>query len=129
MKIAKILVVIFTLAILAGLYLIVRPETSSSNGANATQASAIARKFELVLVDGKVSSGESTLKVKQNETVTVKVTANTKDELHLHGYDKSFELEPGKRAELSFKADRTGQFEAELHSKEVLIFVLEVQPK
>ena len=127
MKIAKLIVVIVTVVVLAGMYLVLRPEPASDNGTKLSQETSKALMFDLVLVDGKLSSGESTIKVKQNETVTIKVSANTKDELHLHGYDKSFELEPDKSAVLSFKANRAGRFEAELHSNETAVFVFEVQ--
>jgi heme/copper-type cytochrome/quinol oxidase subunit 2 len=65
--------------------------------------------------------------VKVNSPVTIEVTSDTADEVHLHGYDIEKELVPGKVTTLSFVADQTGIFEVELHKANVVILHLQVQ--
>lgn len=51
----------------------------------------------------------------QNDTVTMTVTADRKEEIHLHGYDIKFEIEgPGRSVTKTFRADKTGKFPIEI---------------
>ncbi len=71
--------------------------------------------FELVLAQGKLISGPAVLRVRQGEKLTVRVSSDTADELHLHG--------------LQFTADRTGRFGLELHKAHRELGALEVYPQ
>ena len=56
------------------------------------------------------------------DTITMTVTADRREEIHLHGYDIKFEIEgPGKPVTKTFKADKTGDFPIEIEdlSREV----------
>jgi hypothetical protein len=71
--------------------------------------------------------------VKQGKKVSLVVTsADTTDEVHLHGYDlhsdiKGGDVEGGK-ARIDFTAKIAGRFEAELEQHGVQILDLEVTP-
>jgi hypothetical protein len=67
-------------------------------------------------------------KVKVGRAVVITATADVTDEVHLHGYDLSADVAPGKPARIEFDADIPGQFEIELESRHQLIAVLEVGP-
>jgi len=99
----------------------------------ATQAPAVnvptPRIFELVIAGGKLQSGPGLIQLQQGEVVTLKVTSDRNDELHLHGYDLHAHLQAHTPATLSFKADRSGRFDYELHQAQVALGVLEVQPR
>jgi hypothetical protein len=56
------------------------------------------------------------------------VTADAADEAHLHGYDITKELGPGKTARFRFKADIEGVFELELHHSGAQLAKITVEP-
>jgi nitrous oxide reductase len=76
---------------------------------------------------GKVSGPKGRVKVKQGSTVTLQVTSDVADEVHLHGYDKSMDVEKGRTASLTFKATLTGVFEVELEKRALQLTQLQVQ--
>jgi heme/copper-type cytochrome/quinol oxidase subunit 2 len=59
--------------------------------------------------------------------VTLVVTSDVADEVHLHGYDIEKELAPGKPTTLQFTASLTGVFEVELHKANVVLLHLQVE--
>lgn len=83
---------------------------------------------ELTFRGGEVVGGEQTVEVQAGEEVTLAVTSDVRDEVHVHGFDRDADLEPGRTQELSFAAEAEGLFEIELHDSEVLLANLEVSP-
>jgi len=65
---------------------------------------------------GKVVAGPRRVDVPLGGQVVIEAVTDRTDELHVHGYDKEIELEPGRPGRLTFKADIAGVFEVELHS-------------
>ena len=131
-------IVLAGLAALSGLFVFLKPPTAPPPApplaaSTATQAPAVTgpapRIFELVIADGKLQSGPRLIQLQQGEAVALKVTSDRNDELHLHGYDLHAHLQAHTPATLSFKADRSGRFEYELHQAQVELGVLEVQPR
>ena len=51
----------------------------------------------------------------QGDTVRFRVRSDTAEEIHIHGYDITKEVEPNKTETVSFKATITGIFEIEFH--------------
>jgi plastocyanin len=84
---------------------------------------------ELIIQGKKLVSGPATIKVNQGDEVTIKITSDETEEFHVHAYDNSVELEPGKQATLTFKANLSGRFPFELENSKTEIGALEVQPK
>lgn len=113
--------------VLAGLFFLVKPKTppSTSSSQNIPQA----KIFNLVIQNKKLVSGAGTLQVNEGDQVTINVTSDEADELHVHGYDKSVDLEASKSAQLMFSANLTGRFPYELENSKTEIGALEVQPK
>ena len=71
---------------------------------------------------------ERTLTFKEGDTVRFRVRHSTVEEVHVHGYDISKELEPNQTATVSFKASITGVFEIELEHSHTLLAQLKVEP-
>ena len=67
---------------------------------------------------GQVVGGAKTIDVEQGEPVRIVVTADTTDEIHLHGYDITRNAGPGAPARFNFKANLEGVFEIESHTAE-----------
>jgi hypothetical protein len=77
---------------------------------------------------GKVRGGIQRATVEQGKKVAIVVASDVTDEVHLHGYDKSVDVEPGKQARLVFVASIPGRFEVELEDRGLQIADIEVRP-
>jgi FtsP/CotA-like multicopper oxidase with cupredoxin domain len=69
-----------------------------------------------------------TLTFDQGDTVRFRVRNDTAEEVHIHGYDITKELEPNKTETVSFKATITGIFEIELEGSATQLAELKVEP-
>ncbi len=128
------------IVILIGLFYILRPkgsnpssttqmESNSSAQATSSAKASKVRIFDLVVKNKKLISGLETLMVTEGDQVTINITADEDEELHLHGYDKSVDLTSNTPAKLEFSANLTGRFPYELEKSKTEIGALEVQPK
>ena len=72
---------------------------------------------------------ERELEFEKGDTVRFRVRHSAPEEVHVHGYDLTKELEPGKTETMSFKADIEGIFEIELEHSGTPIGTLKVEPK
>lgn len=59
-------------------------------------------------------------------TLTLVVSGDTADEVHVHGYDRYLDVPAGGSAALTFVADVPGIFDVELHDLGVLLTQLRV---
>ncbi len=75
---------------------------------------------------GKVS-GDSRVTVKLGEQVTIRVVSDVAEEVHVHTYDLTVDLEPGVPGEVTFTADIPGVHEVELEDSHLHLTSLEVQ--
>jgi hypothetical protein len=80
------------------------------------------------LRDGKPVGGVKTLEVKSGKRVRFVVTADTEQEVHVHGYDIERTVPAGGRATFSFKATSEGVYEVESHTTSEQIAKLKVVP-
>jgi hypothetical protein len=77
---------------------------------------------------GEAVGGTEDIDVTKDETVEIDVTADAADEAHLHGYDITKDVGPGKAARFRFKADIEGVFELELHHSGAQLAKITVKP-
>jgi hypothetical protein len=82
----------------------------------------------IVVKGGKVVGGLERVTLKKGQRVTLVVSSDVADEVHLHGYDKSVDVDPGQTARLVFTASIPGRFEVELEDRGLQIADLEVRP-
>lgn len=66
-------------------------------------------------VTGEAPPEPRTEEVGRGAEVTLKVTSDVTDRLHVHGFEKTLDLTPGGEQELVFTADMAGRFEIETH--------------
>ena len=83
--------------------------------------------IEVRVAGGKVQGGVRRERVRSGDTVVLRVIADVADEVHLHGYDRSADVAPGKPAQIRFTADITGVFEVELEDRKQPLLMLEVR--
>lgn len=91
----------------------------------ATTTTAAAGLIEIEVVGGAVNGG-GTAAVALNEPVTLRVSSDVPDQVHVHGYDLTAEVEAGGAAVIEFVADVPGVFEVELESAGLTLLSLEV---
>ncbi len=105
------------------------PSTAADSTAAASAASPTAsgQRIEVTLTGGQVSGDTGRVPVPAGDQVTLAVTSDVADEVHVHGYDLTAELTPGAPAELSFAATIPGVFEVELHDAGTVLLSLQVQ--
>jgi hypothetical protein len=105
---------------------------TTSTQTTSTQATSTAGRAERVVIaitvrNARPVGGIHHVEVEQGEKVSLVVTSDTRDEVHLHGYDLHDEVEGG-RARIDFTARIAGRFEAELEGHGIQILDLEVRP-
>jgi heme/copper-type cytochrome/quinol oxidase subunit 2 len=101
--------------------------TAGPAGSAATAAGAAGAQTVQVTVAGTdVQTAERRVKVPLDGKVRLEVTADRTDEVHLHGYDRKVDIEPGKPAVLEFTADVPGVFEVELEEAGLKLVELQV---
>ena len=101
------------------------PAPSSSSAAPSTTAAA-GQRIEVTVTGGQVSGDTGRVPVPAGEHVTLVVTSDAADELHVHGYDLSADLAPGAPATVEFDATIPGVFEVELHDAGTLLLSLQI---
>ncbi len=83
---------------------------------------------KIVVNDGRAVGGIVRPRVKKGQKLTLVVTVDVADHVHLHGYDKMVDVAPGRPARLPFTATIPGRFEVELEDSGVQIAEVEVRP-
>jgi heme/copper-type cytochrome/quinol oxidase subunit 2 len=102
-------------------------DNQAAAGSATTAAGAAGAQTVRVTVTGtKVETAERRVKVPLDGKVRLEVTADRADEVHLHGYDRKVDTEPGKPAVLEFTADVPGVFEVELEEAGLKLVELQV---
>jgi hypothetical protein len=85
------------------------------------------RLIQVAVAGDTMTPGE--LQANQGDTLTVSVSADKYEEIHLHGYDKHFFPSPGQPATLTFFADKTGNFAIEIEATSTSLGLLDVKPR
>ena len=83
--------------------------------------------IEVEVAGGKPVDGVRRHQIEARETVTITVSGDTTDELHIHGYDLIARFAPGQPGTITFEANIPGIFEAETHHRGDLVLELEVR--
>lgn len=108
------------------------PTTSAAPAATspttlASTTTTVAGQLVSVTVRGGQVQGPSRQRVERNDTVTVRVSSDVADEIHVHGYNKTAPVAAGGTGEVSFVANIPGVFEVEFEKSGKLLFTLEVR--
>ncbi|MEU4267400.1 hypothetical protein [Streptomyces sp. NPDC026092] len=105
------------------------PTTTAAptTAAPRTTAPAPGRTVEITVTGESVQPPPARVELKKGEQLTLRVTADRADTLHVHGYDRELPLTPGEPGTLTFTADRTGLFEVETHGSGLLLTQLVVR--
>ena len=102
--------------------------TAASAATEATTAKPEPQVATIRVKGGQPVDGVRKLTFKEGGTIRFRVTDETDDEVHLHGYDIEKPVGPGKAAKFSVPATITGRFEVELHDTATPIAEVTVEP-
>jgi hypothetical protein len=104
--------------------------TTTTSGSQPTSSTTTTEPsgtlIEITVANGDVEGGVRTHEVDVGDEVTLRVTADVADEVHVHGYDLTADVEPGTTAEIRFTADLPGVFEVELEERGLPIAELQI---
>jgi FtsP/CotA-like multicopper oxidase with cupredoxin domain len=99
---------------------------TTSSGATTTAGFA-GTLIEVRVTGDEVETAERRVRVDRGARVRIRVQADRAEEVHLHGYDLSADVAPGRPAVIDFTADAAGVFEVELEQAKLPLFELQVQ--
>lgn len=138
---ARIGIIVAAAAIVVVAFVALRPSNDGGSTAGRTTTPATGpattsttpKKPKPRVATIRVSGGEPVggvrkLTFREGGTIRFRVTDDTADEVHLHGYDIEEAVGPGKAAKFSVPATITGRFEVELHETATPIAEVTVEP-
>lgn len=99
--------------------------TSTVDGERAEQPPASGDVIEVRVSGGDVEGG-GRKEVDLGETVTLRVTSDVADHVHVHGYDLMQDVGAGETVELTFEATIPGVFEVELEDARIPLVELQI---
>jgi len=98
----------------------------ATEGAPTTTTAPAGIRIERTVTGGALEGEAGRASVPVGEEVTIVVSADEADEVHVHGYDLFADVAPDQPAEITFPADIPGVFEVELEGSGLLVVELEV---
>jgi hypothetical protein len=101
--------------------------STSGEPTTTTRAEFSGTVIEAKVTGSQVETAERRVRVDRGTKVRIRVEADRNEEVHLHGYDLSRDVAPGKPAVLDFVADAPGIFEVELERAHLRLFEIQVQ--
>ena len=93
---------------------------------DASPTAEAGQRIEVEVAGGQVSGDTGRVPVAVGTQLTLVITSDATDEVHVHGYDLTADLAPGTPAEISFAATIPGVFEVELHEAGTALLALQV---
>jgi FtsP/CotA-like multicopper oxidase with cupredoxin domain len=100
---------------------------STSSQATTTTAGFSGVLIEATVTGDKVETASRRIRIDRGQKVRIRVQADRAEEVHLHGYDLSADVAPGRPVVIDFTADAPGVFEVELEQAHLRLFELQVQ--
>ena len=97
---------------------------SSSGSGDATGKTDT---IEISVANGKVDPPTHRQEVAQGDTVTLVVTSDEADEVHVHGVDIEKETKAGEPTTVEFEVPDAGLYEVETHESGLQLLQLEVR--
>jgi heme/copper-type cytochrome/quinol oxidase subunit 2 len=107
------------------------PDTAAAEPSPTSTAGSSLTSSAGTTVDVSYANGQTTgggrIPVTLNSPVTIRVTSDVADEVHVHGYDLMTDVHPGTPATVTFDATVPGVFEVELEDLGQQLLTLQVQ--
>ncbi len=101
--------------------------SSASTPSSPSSSSSAGRTVTITVAGTKVSPAPRTVDLAVGEKLTLVITSDHADELHIHGFEIEKELAPGKAVSVDLVGDQRGVFEVETHESELRLLKIAVQ--
>jgi heme/copper-type cytochrome/quinol oxidase subunit 2 len=101
--------------------------TATETGGTTTAETPSAVRIR-IQARGDGSGSIRRVTIERGQRVTLIVSADVVDHVHVHGYDLMADVAPGSPARVTFKASVPGRFEVELEERTLQIAELRVGP-
>jgi hypothetical protein len=149
MRDRRLLIGLGVIVALVALFLVFRPGNDDEEGTGTTTTAATApptieptptetetattvapegTQLVVTIRDGEPAGGIVRVTAHKGDLVLIKVRSDVADEVHVHGYDRTADVAPGKPVEILLRANLTGRFEIELEGRGKQIAQLTVLP-
>jgi hypothetical protein len=100
-----------------------KPDRQTSGGAHPGLT------IEVTIANGQVTPTNATLQANVKEQITLRITSDVTDELHVHSVpDHKFEIAAAPNQTFQFSVDVPGNVDVELHHLKRTIATIQVQP-
>jgi plastocyanin len=99
--------------------------SSSSSGSSTTSSSG--RTLEVTITGRKVDPAPTTVPLAVGQSLTLTVTSDHDDVLHIHGFDIEKDLKAGQPTTVTVTGKDPGVFEVETHETELRLLKIAVQ--
>ncbi|ORV82637.1 hypothetical protein AWC11_01800 [Mycobacterium interjectum] len=98
-------------------------------GGSSNQPAGAAPVVDVTIAKGQVTPTNATLLAKVHQQITIRVSSDTTDELHVHSTpDHKFQVAAAPDQTFRFSVDVPGNVEVELHRLDRTIATIQVQP-
>ncbi|MFE2234078.1 hypothetical protein ACE1OA_27670 [Streptomyces sp. JL2001] len=101
--------------------------TAASSAPSPSPTADPGRTVAITVTGTSVRPRPSRVELKKGDRLTLRVTADRADTLHVHGYDRELALQPGRPGTISLTVDRTGLFDVETHESGLVLTQLVVR--
>jgi hypothetical protein len=102
---------------------------AGSPGASNTTGGGGGPVVDVVIANGQVTPTNATLQAKVNQQITLKVSSDATDELHVHSTpDHKFQVAAAPNQTFQFSVDVPGTVEVELHHLKRTVATIQVRP-
>jgi hypothetical protein len=103
------------------------PSTTVSS--TSQQPPAAGAVFDVTIANGQVTPTNASWQAKVGQPITVRVTSDATDELHVHSVpDHEFEIVAAPNQTFQFSVDTPGDVEVELHHLDRTVATIQVRP-
>jgi phage-related tail protein len=96
-------------------------------GACSSTTSSGPLTIDVTVANGKVSPSGAKYDVTKGSTVTINVSSDANETVHVHGYEIEKDVTPGQKLVITFVASMTGSFDIETHVIDATIATLNVR--
>lgn len=103
------------------------PPTSAAPVPPPSATGPAALVIDVTIAKGKVTPSGATYDVARGQQVTINLTSDVADEVHVHGVDVLIKAAPGKPGTATFAPTATGKFEVETHKASLVVCSLNVR--
>ena len=101
--------------------------TSSSSSSSPSSSSSAGRTVTITVTGTKVTPAPSTVDLPVGESLTLTVTSDHADELHIHGFEVEKELTAGTPLSVTVTGKQPGVYEVETHHPELRLMKIAVK--